>query len=103
MKVAVIALILIVLAEVVLLFGDTIYSAGVNGLFSNGTALLLLLLIIPLSLSQFFSFHSVNKKKQCRTGRKMIPRSEARSRGCFSYALECQYTESKGAIMVFPI
>jgi hypothetical protein len=68
MKAVVIALILVVLAAVVLLFGDAIYSSGVNGLFSNGAPLLLLLLIIPLSLSLFFFLSLREQEKDLQHG-----------------------------------
>ena len=54
MKVVAIAAILLVLAAVVLWFGDNFLTSGTGGLFSNQVALSLLLLCIPLSLSLFF-------------------------------------------------
>ena len=54
MKVVAIAAILLVLAAVVLWFGDNFLTSGTGGLFSNQVALPLLLLCIPLSLSLFF-------------------------------------------------
>ena len=54
MKNIAVAAILLVLAAVVLWFGDNIYYSGAGSLFSNPAALLVLLLCIPLSLSLFF-------------------------------------------------
>jgi len=54
MKVVAIVAILLVLAAVVLWFGDNFLASGTGGLFSNQAALLILLLCIPLSLSLFF-------------------------------------------------
>jgi uncharacterized membrane protein len=54
MKVVAIALILVVLAVVVLWFGDNLFSVGPGGLFRNEVTLLILLLSIPISLSLFF-------------------------------------------------
>jgi hypothetical protein len=54
MKIVPVALILVVLAAVVLWFGDNFYSWGPGGLFRDEVTLLILLFSIPVSLSLFF-------------------------------------------------
>ena len=63
MKVVAIVPILLVLAAVVLWFGDNFLASGTDGLFSNQAALLILLLCIPLSLSLFFFLSLCEQEK----------------------------------------
>ncbi len=70
MKIAAVALILVVLTAVVLWFADNLYSWAPGSLIGSQLTLLILLLSIPISLSLFFLLSYRQREKDSRQRQK---------------------------------